>query len=128
MRGLRSRWSALALALSLGAAGAHSLGTPSPAGAASCSIDLAGAGVGAQSQGGPAFVEPTASSTGWTRSQSERSDSGLERERACRPRLALEQRLASASSAKASDLALPARASGGLLGLISSPANAPPRS
>ena len=127
MRGLGSRLAALALALPLGAAGAHSLGTPSPTDAA-CSADalaadatvsyLSTAGVGLR-------VAPAG---GWERAETERTGSRPVGDHACRLRPHASAPPRRALIARSRARGLPVRGSVGLLGLHTSPANAPPGS
>lgn len=127
MRGLGSRLAALALALAFGAAGAHSLGTSSPAGAA-CSIDLGSAPSVTAPRLSVSGLPRASTGGGWTRTETDRTGSGPGADGTCRVLVGafLHPTLAPASSTE--PLELPARRSGGLLGLAASPANAPPGS
>ena len=127
MRGLGLRRSAFALALSFGAAGAHSLGARSPTGVA-CSIDVAAAPSTTAADLAVAALPRAASGGGWTRTETERSGSSADAERACRARSTASAHPSLTSATGAGLSALPVRRSGGLLGLAASPANAPPGS
>ena len=127
MRGPGSRLAALVLALAFGAAGAHSLGSSSPTGAAR-SVDAASA-LGAKAPHvAVAGLTGAATGGGWERAETERTGSGAgaDRSRRIAREAAPRSSLAPASGALPSEL--PARWSGGLLGLAASPANAPPGS
>jgi hypothetical protein len=127
MRGLGSRLAALALALTIGAAGAHSLGTSSPTGAA-CSVDSASAPSAPAPHLEVTGLPRTSTGSGWKRAEFGGTGWGPGVDGTCRVRVeaALHPTLARVAGTEL--LELPARRSGGLLGLAASPANAPPRS
>jgi len=130
MRGLSSRLAASALALALGVAGAHSLGAPSPAGA-SCSDALATTGHVAEwpHLSAPSFTQRPAGGGGWKRAESDRSGSGSDSHpRPCRARAQPASHHPPPPTLRPVPLRLPAGGTVGLLGLGTSPANAPPGS
>jgi hypothetical protein len=129
MRGQRSRFAVLALALAFGAAGTLSSGSTPTDRAASCSVDRVAGGAAAPRHAALAGTDQrTAAGEGWQRTEPERGECGCERGRHCRRAGAVTHvRLRQAVSASTA-FELPGRRSGGLLGLGTSPANAPPGS
>lgn len=128
LRGLRSRLAALALALAFGAAGAHSSGTSSPTGAA-CSADAAAAhAAGLPHASAVGLGSRAATGAGWKRAETERIGTAPEGGGTCRVLLEASAHPFHARSPSGERRGLPARRSNGLLGLGTSPANAPPGS
>lgn len=127
MRELGSRLAALALALVFGAAGGQPPGSSSPTGSA-CSVEAA-APASATDSGLAVTGLPRASTGGgWKRAESERTGSTPEGDDTCRAEVQASPRPADAPQPGAKRSGLPNRRSSGLLGLATSPANAPPGS
>ena len=128
MRGLRSRLAVSALALVLGAAGARSFGAASPAGTASCFPEATSAHASATP--GPTAWGPGPRTTGggWKQAESEPTGYGPGAGRPCRARSTASLLAPHATHPDRKPIELPVQRSRGLLGLGTSPANAPPRS
>jgi hypothetical protein len=141
MRGQSSRLAAVALALLLGAAGAHSLGVTPPAGAASCFMAADDRGrvadpghaasnhVQRSSPFAAAGLTSRTAAGGWKGAESERTGAGSNGHvRGCPLRPARSFDEARHATTRAVPAGITAPISRGLLGLATSPANAPPGS
>jgi len=128
MREPRSRLTPLALALVLGAAGAYSSGVTSSASPAPCLASSAGASTAGAERSAITAWQRVATGGGWKRTESERSGSGAGSARACRHEVAASPRRLTPLAPADAPAGPKHRGSVGLLGLGTSPANAPPRS
>ena len=129
MRGPDSRPAIVALAFLLGAAGASSLGTPSPAGAAECLPELGGHAAPASSLARAGPPPAAAPAEAWRETNPERTGtSGKGEPRSWRHRHATELAGARRPAAERDEWARATGRATGLLGLLGSPANAPPGS